>query len=116
MLVFTWVSSSEPLSSADVGTVQQRSSDLYAMNLRNLDATATATDIAVTLDDGGSGVLDGQWLLSLDGVSFTASLAIGAIRPGQYRQLWIRRATPSDAPTGRNFSITLRAAAGSWTS
>ena len=88
----------QQLTAVDFGSQPPGSSNDLPVRVVNLSAQYNAEAVTAALDSTGDGA---QLLLSLDGETFTTSLDLGAIPAGAASQaLYIRRSTPTAAPTG----------------
>lgn len=104
-----------PGGTFDWGPVPQRSSADVTFRVRNTATTKTATAVTVALAGSGAAPTPAsQHLLSADGQTFTASLTLGDLLPGQTSPvLTLRRVTASAAALGAA-TFTVVAAAASW--
>lgn len=90
-----------PLTAAffDWGDVPRGSSADKAFKVKNNSTTKTATTVTVSIDalTDPTPSVAAQYYLSLDGVTFSASLSIPSIAPGASVDVTLRRVTPSSA-------------------
>lgn len=99
----------------DFGSVPARSSGDVRFRVKNLSAQYTAQDTVVCVEAATADAA-AQLLLSLDGLTFTATVSLGDIpAAGISPAVTLRRATASDAPRGTT-EATLRVHANAWVS
>lgn len=100
----------EATTELDLGEVAPGSSDDSGMWITN-DSDMRAEDVVITVYGDNPHCL----LLSLDGVTFTASINVGSVAPGgASTPFWVRRITPSSTPTDTISTANLMATPGSW--
>src|SRR4051794_9825245 len=74
----------------------RRSSGDLTLIVKNQSGLYTASDVTVTIEDTTVAGARTQFLLSLDGISFTASLDLGDMPPNSVSTtFWLRRTTAS---------------------
>jgi hypothetical protein len=117
-LVFWQPDTNASLSAATLPTTAaRRSSQQTTFRLHNASDSYTAVTVVVDLVDRSPTATisaAAQYLLSADAITYTATLTLDTLVPGATSPpLYLRRVTPSDAPTG-TWPFTLRAQAGSW--
>jgi len=93
-----------------LGDAPQRSSADWRFRVKNLSSTYTARTVTVHLDGDDSW----QLLLSLDGVTWTATASLGDVNANAVTApVWLRRVTPSTASAGPA-DATMRVHADHW--
>lgn len=95
----------------NLGSVPRRSSEDLRFRVKNLSRTYTAHTVVLDF----TGAQSWQYLLSLDGVDYRASVNLSDLAPGALTGgIYLRRITPSTAPLGAQ-TATVRLTADSWT-
>lgn len=101
------------VSRIDFGSVPARSSSDVRLRVRNLSSQYTARGVVISVEDVTAWAST-QLLLSLDGVNFTATVMVGDLpATGTSPVFTLRRATPSDEPTGAK-ECNIRVHATAW--
>jgi hypothetical protein len=102
-------------SALDEGDIVQSSSGDKQLQVTNASPTRTAQSISVFTEVNTDTVpsVAAQYLVSTDGVNFSATVVVASLSPGQSQEITLRRVTPSNAATG-GFTPRLVARAGSW--
>lgn len=99
------------------GLVAAGSSGDTRLRVRNASGDYTATGVSVAVGgsaDPGAADVSGEYLLSADGGTFTATLLVGDLAAQQISDAFtLRRVTPGDAAQGPG-GFTLTATAGGW--
>jgi hypothetical protein len=92
----------------------RRSSGDSKLRVKNLSNQYLAADVTVTVEDTTVPGARTDFLLSLDGFRFAASINLGDLPHNATSPVfWLRRVTASTAPVGAK-SARLRVHAGSW--
>src|SRR3954447_24146331 len=84
-----------PIAQIDFGTLPYRSSGDIRVRVKNRSGQYQANGVVVSVEDVTADAA-GQLLLSLDGVTFTAAVAIGDLPAAAISPVvWLRRVTAS---------------------